>query len=59
MATLFYIILVAVSEDIAWSWGWFVVSLIFSAISEGKTIYKYKYTRDASLDGEESEEELG
>ena len=58
MATLFYIIFVVVSENITWNWGWFIVSLILDAIFNGRTIYKYKYTRDASLDGEESEEEL-
>jgi hypothetical protein len=58
MATFFYIILVIFSDKVEWSWWWFFISLIFSAMAEGKTVYKYIYTRDSSLDGEESDEEL-
>jgi len=55
MAVLFYIILVIFSKQVTWSWLWFFVSLIFSA-EYGRTIYKYKYTRNPDLDEEEVDE---
>ena len=55
MAVLFYIILVIFSKQVTWSWLWFFVSLIFSA-EYGRTIYKYKYTRNPDLDEEEIDE---
>lgn len=58
MATLFYIILVFFSDKVEWSWWWFFISLLFSSATEGRTIYKYMYTRDPHLDGEESEDEI-
>lgn len=58
MAVIFYIILVIFSDKVEWSWWWFLISLLFSGATEGRTIYKYIYTRDPSLEGEESEEEI-
>ena len=58
MAVIFYIILVFFSDKVEWSWWWFFISLLFSGATEGRTIYKYIYTRDSSLDGSESEEEI-
>lgn len=49
MGTLFYIILVIFSENVEWSWMWFLISLLFSG---GEKIV-YKYTNEKSLDGEE------
>ena len=56
MATLFYIILVFFSDKVEWSWWWFLISLLFSGATEGRTVYKYIYTRNPCLDKEESEE---
>lgn len=50
MATLFYIILVVFSYDVAWSWWWFIISLFFA----GGERTVYKYTSDRSLDGEQA-----
>jgi hypothetical protein len=58
VATFFYIILVIFSDKGEWRWWWFLVSLLFSGATEGRTVYKYIYTRNPSLDGEESEEEI-
>lgn len=57
MATIFYIILVIFSDKVEWSWWWFFISLLFSGATEGRTVYKYVYTRNPNLEGEESEEE--
>ena len=48
MGTLFYIVLVLFS-GVEWSWGWFLVSLLFSG---GERVI-YKYTNDPDLDDEE------
>lgn len=50
MAVLFYCILVFFADSVTWSWGWFFVSLLFSA-DQGRTIYKF--TTDRSLEGKE------
>ena len=57
MTALFYIILVAVSPDITFSWIWLVVSIIISTMSydwrKPKTIYRY--INDPSYEGVEVE----
>jgi len=52
MAMIFYLILVVFSDYVYFSWGWFILSLIFSAGSEKKVI-KYIYTNKPELDNEE------
>lgn len=55
MAVLFYIVLVIFSKTVSWSWLWFLISLVFSAFEGSRIIYKYKYTAEPDLEGEEEE----
>ena len=57
MAIIFYIILVIFSKQVSWSWGWFILSLIFDAGSNTAIRKKivYRYTPDPGLEGEEEE----
>lgn len=47
MATVFYCILVFYSDQVTWSWWWFIISLFFDG---GERII-YKYTGDRLLEG--------
>ncbi|MDP2704888.1 MAG: hypothetical protein Q8O71_00580 [bacterium] len=55
MPLLFYLILVWISENVTFSWGWFIVALLFS-LGRAKTTYKYRYTNNPDEDEEEVEE---
>jgi len=55
MAIIFYILLVSFTY-LKWSWGWFILSIIFSLPEGSKIITKYKYTNEKDLDGIEEEE---
>lgn len=43
MVTLFYVILVIFSEQVTWSWWWFLIALIFDTIiaREKESIFNY------------------
>jgi len=49
---LFYLILVFFSEDVQFSFIWFLISCVFSG---SEIAYKYKYTSDPALDGKDVE----
>ena len=53
MPTIFYFLIVYFTY-LEWSWWWFLLSLVFSAISHPgvrKEVY-YQYTHDEYLDGD-------
>ena len=53
MTTIFYFILVYFTY-LEWSWWWFILSIIFTALSQGSRnpeVY-YQYTGDECLDGD-------
>ena len=50
MTTVFYVVMV-IFAGLSWSWGWFILSLLFSL--SAREVIKYKYTNDPNLDEEE------
>jgi len=49
---VFYLILVGLSQDVQFSIFWFVLSLAFSG---SEIAYKYRYTSNPDLDGQDAE----